>query len=293
MKRVGSFLFGLLLVGLIALFCHRATDGFALRKTLSNLTYRPEWDIATLPKEDFEEVRAILKQSFSYLGKGQQSYAFVSEDGKYVLKLFRHDRISPPFWANFRPFPSALQDYRERKIKKREGLLARDFGSYKLAFEELKRESGLLFIHLNATENLKQTLTLYDKIGIRYFLDLDRMTFVLQKRAEPVFLVIDRFVREGALEKAKESMRSIVELILSRCQKGILDEDPAINKNLGLTGTEPLFIDVGRFKRDPAICQPEASRENLLLALRTFKAWLTANHPDLLPSLEEELARHE
>src|SRR3989338_67146 len=40
-------------------------------------------------KEDPILIQLILSQNFTYLSHGAQSYVFVSQNGKYILKLFR------------------------------------------------------------------------------------------------------------------------------------------------------------------------------------------------------------
>src|SRR5690349_9141102 len=39
-----------------------------------------------------DEILSILGQKFKYFARGAQCYAFLSEDEKYILKLFRFDR---------------------------------------------------------------------------------------------------------------------------------------------------------------------------------------------------------
>lgn len=274
-----------LIFGAIGLFCHRQTAGFSLGNMRSNVSYHPEWVTESVS----EQACTILKHSFSYLGKGKQSFAFVSDDGQYVLKLFRHDRISRHFWLDNWPCPAFLQNYRKEKLEKRELRLHRNLGGYKLAFDVLKEESGLLFVHLNQTENLLPQVVLYDKIGIRHLLNLDQMTFVLQKRANLLYPTIDKLLKEGQIEKARSLVRKIGKLLLLRCQKGVVDEDPGIHKNLGILGEEPIFIDLGSFEKYSDISNAPTYRENLLFATEKFKLWLQEKHPAFLPLFEEEM----
>ena len=125
----------------------------------------------------------ILDQPFDYLARGAQAYVFASRDGKTVIKFFRVYHLMPPLWMTCLNFPLPLQPYKIAKmIRKREGL-KRDFQSYKIAFEELKEETGVLYVHLNKSDDLKKKLIIHDKIGIAHEVDLDRMEFIVQKKS--------------------------------------------------------------------------------------------------------------
>lgn len=56
---------------------------------LENLPpYNPDWEFAV----DLHEIANILNQPFIYLSRGNQASVFESQDGKYVLKIFRYRR---------------------------------------------------------------------------------------------------------------------------------------------------------------------------------------------------------
>ena len=59
-------------------FCPFSADKFKL-----DLPYNAKWEVEQIP------IDSILSQRFYFLGKGLQSFAFISEDGCYVLKVFR------------------------------------------------------------------------------------------------------------------------------------------------------------------------------------------------------------
>ena len=70
-------------------------QGFRLYKIESHLPYDPRWDVTFSP-EDLTQAKEALNQPYAYLGHGFQCYAFQSQDGKYVLKFFRHQRLRLP-----------------------------------------------------------------------------------------------------------------------------------------------------------------------------------------------------
>ncbi len=75
-------------------FCESQTQGFRLQEILSDIPNHPRWETKPLSLEDQKTVEAKLKQTFRYLGSGEQSHAFLGEDQKTVLKFFRHNDLS-------------------------------------------------------------------------------------------------------------------------------------------------------------------------------------------------------
>ncbi|MFS8562989.1 MAG: hypothetical protein LVR00_01085 [Rhabdochlamydiaceae bacterium] len=65
----------------VSLFCEKETEGFSIRR------------INAAPPLPFTNhgnalvTKEILKQPFYYLARGGQSFVFVSEDQKYVIKF--------------------------------------------------------------------------------------------------------------------------------------------------------------------------------------------------------------
>lgn len=64
---------------------------FGLLAKFSSPTFLPsaDWELPPLTFEEQQEVERILSQKFTYLARGSQAFAFISEDGKYILKLFK------------------------------------------------------------------------------------------------------------------------------------------------------------------------------------------------------------
>src|SRR5579872_3145415 len=91
MKKI--ILFVACFVGL-SFFCESQTKGFRLQEILSDIPNNPAWDVDPLSIDEQREVVDNLSQKFRYLGSGNQSHAFLGEDGKTVLKFFRHNDLS-------------------------------------------------------------------------------------------------------------------------------------------------------------------------------------------------------
>ncbi len=213
--------------------CHYATDGFALSKIQSNLTFHPEWETIPLDSQVEWEVRSALSQPFTYLGRGAQVYAFVSEDGRTVIKFFRHQRMHTLLCHIYFILPKCLRQRLEQTIEKRKLKIYKDFCSYKLANNTLKEETGILYLHLNKTQNLNIALTLYDKIKVRHILPLDQMEFILQKRADLLYPTLTKWIEEKNISQAKQSLSELISLLKTRCEKGLFDKHLDLRTNFG------------------------------------------------------------
>src|SRR5437868_4094151 len=66
------------------------TDGFAIENITSQYPYDVKRETRSITQAEQQQIHSILSQKFSYLGKGCQSYVFVSEDDNYVLKFFKY-----------------------------------------------------------------------------------------------------------------------------------------------------------------------------------------------------------
>lgn len=211
------------------------SDRFSEKNIHSNLAFSPKRNtkIVDYPKE-------IFTQPYYYLTKGSQSYVFVSEDNRFVIKFFRHNRYRTPLLPSL---PAFLEEIQQNKAKKKQNELQVHLQSCKLAFEELQEECGLIYMHLNKSDHLKTILLVHDALKRPYTLDLDQLEFFVQKRGEPLLNSLER----GDVYHA---MQAISKLLSRRLAKGIDDHDPVLQKNTGFSGNTPLFLDIGSFYRN-------------------------------------------
>lgn len=263
-----------------ARFCKTQTDGFALQKVFSNKAYNSKWESSG---GNLEEVKKILNQPFTYLSKGGQSYVFASMDGQYVIKLLRYDHIRPLPWVYLLP-----EKYAAPKIAKKEAKLEKELSSYKIAFDELREETGLLYIHLNKSDCFDQTLTLIDKLGISHHLNLDQVDFLVQKRARLVYPALSELISQGKVNKAKEALDSLIQLLSCRFEKEIFDKDPDLNTNFGFLQTKAIQLDVGTFRKT---FPPNAlkKRDAIRLITDNLHQWLMQKSPELDRYLRERV----
>jgi hypothetical protein len=273
----------------ISRFCHSRTDGFALYKIRSSLPYCAEWATDDPSPQEQALLDEVFNQPFYYLAKGAQSYVFRSQDNQYVIKFFRLYHLQPPSWLNLLSLPYPLEQYKVlKKIRKNEEL-AKDFLSYKIAHQEMKEETGLIYLHLNKTKALNKQLKIIDKIGVAHHVDLDQMEFLVQKKASLVYPAIAELAKSQGEESAKEAIHSLIALLKMRCEKGICDKDPDLNTNFGFLGTKAIQIDFGRFRKEESIKDPQLYRDELIRITDHFHQWLDREHPNLSAHLEEEI----
>lgn len=252
------------------------TDGFSILKIHSRFPNDPTFDTISPPLPD------IFSQPFTYLGSGGQAYAFVSADGNYVLKFFKHHHHTTSKLKRLLPSKHKRQLKREKKR-------LRDLSSYKLAMEILPKETGLLYVHLNTTDYLNTRVTIYDKLHIAHELNLDEVPFVLQKKATLAYSYLDELIKNGMLEEAQEAIDSICHLIISRCRQGIYDEDPRIHRNVGFINGKAMLIDVGRLKPDPRRHDPQTQRDDLIKITKRLEIHLRQKSPQLADYLNDHV----
>lgn len=237
----------------LGFFAQKKTDRFTLSKVATHLL--------ETPCSEMDE--RLLEHSFTYLGKGGQSYVFASEDGQYVLKVFRSSRLKTlQFLSRFSPH------FANKKLRL-ETDLKQTLQSYQLAFEELKEETALVAVHLDAHEELKGSLSIIDNLKIRHTMDPNLIPFVIQKRAT---LVKDKMNENPT----RAHLESLLNLLRSKVEAGIEDSDPNLAKNFGFIGDKAVQIDPGRFSKEgpPNLERLKQSKED-------FQHFLNAHHPEL------------
>ncbi len=280
----------LMLFVVVERLCHRATKGFRVQ----NIVTPPSNASKGEQKEATpSHIRDLLQQPFHFLGSGGQFYAFASEDGLHVLKVFKQHRMHIPSWLKTLPLPQKLQqewDFYVRQIAHRKEKI---LSSCIIAATELKEETGTIYSHLNPTSDLQYPITILDNLSIAHELDADQLQFILQKRAILVEERIDQLMQEGKVEEAVASLCAIVELTISRCQKGIADDDPVISRNFGFVDGRAVEIDLGSYSRDPFMARSPAMNRELYFECQQLQGWLENRYPALVPRVLQSFLHNE
>ncbi len=271
-------------------WCDQQTDGFSEQVIAMPLAVSTKWDVRPLSVSEIAEVKAALDQPYDYLARGQQAFVFLSRNGKYVVKFFNRKSSMLPFPWNFLPEKWLFNQRKACKLQRRKDKLHRDFMSYKLSFDQLQTETGLLFVHLSASNNLGARLHFQDKLRIEHALDLDQVPFVVQRCAQLVYPHIEQLMAAQRESEAKQALSSLLALFVKRCQLGIADSDPDLDKNFGFIGNQAVQIDTGRFVAAGAPLPPKVSPVGPPLIKASFKEWLS-QYPALFEHFEEEYQR--
>lgn len=217
------------------------------------------------------EFGGVFDQKFTYLGDGGQCYAFVSDDRQYVLKFFKQHK------------------FRKKNTPASEGIKRREdaFTSYKVAYDKLREETGLLFLHLVPGDGFQKQVTLVDHLHNAHPVDLGSLEFMLQKRVDLVIDVLSAKMQEGEEEEAKKILDDLFIFFHRRVDKGVLDFDPQIAINLGILDGRIVQIDLGRFS---LATKPQMFKtEHVLFKKKNaeFGKWLRKNHPSLYPHYKQ------
>ena len=281
-KKILLFLF---IFFLLFHFCGQKTDRFSLTKIQSDLTFHPEWEV---PNRSIEN---ILDQPYFYLGHGAQTYVFISKDGNHVLKFYRHHRCKHPLEIFSPILPSSLKNRLLQTIGKRHNKRLKDFSSYVLAHQKLSEETGLVYLHLNRTTNLKKKLVVYDKILVRHLLDLDNYSFIVQKKADPFYPTMETWIEQNEWETAEKALSELIGLLTTRCKKELSDKDPDLRTNFGFIKNVPIQFDIGRFKMDPSRAQTHSYHDELIRIADKLCHWLDIKAPRLSQHIHREIAK--
>ncbi len=264
-------------------------EGFCLKRIEAPISFQGDISVKPPSKSTLETLSSITHQHFRYLKKGSQAYAFISDDGHYVLKLFKLHHMQPAEWLQTIPAPGVLQRYRDNLIRRRKYRIELTLTSYKLATEKLLQECGLVYAQVLPSPEFSLPVTIVDAVGRRYSIDLSQHGFAIQKRAELVIPSFERWIKDGDFQQAKSAIDSLVALITARSIKGVQDSDPDLHKNAGLIGTKAVLIDIGSFYANPSIADPTEMQRDMKKVFNNFYEWLSKRSPSLADYLKAKL----
>lgn len=275
-KIIALMLVSLVLYGAGRLY-FQLTAGFTIGNITTDIAQEPDWGIAPVSANELANLESILNQPYTYLGKGCQSYVFKSNDGKYVIKFLKLQRFRPQNYLNLFSFIPAVEKVREKKAESKRKKLNELLSSWKIAYEDLRPETGLVYLHLNETQEFHSPLLIYDKMGFRHEIDPNKALFLVQNSAEMLCSALRKKNSEGA----KEIISRLMNMLLSEYQRGLGDNDHALMQNTGVRDDQPLHIDVGQFSKEPRFKDPQVYHGELFSKTYKFRIWLAKHYPEL------------
>lgn len=240
-----------------------------------------QWNIPTTP-EKLKQINEILSQHFHFIGDGKQCTAYVSHDGQYVLKflLQRPITIKPRF--------SELPDIFPFTLVKSQKAIALDerkedlFKALMISYTVAPDQTGVMYVHLNPTENLFKRPLIIDEKANPVYIDVGSTQFILQKRAMLVKPTLIDLMCEGKVAEAKNRLDQVLMLLFEAAKLGIVDADPSLirNNNIGFLEDRAIYVDTGKLR----LVQHKLTRKdfvNDLTRLKPFYKWLQAYYPEL------------
>jgi hypothetical protein len=282
MKKI--ILFVACFVGL-SFFCESQTKGFRLQEILSDIPNNPAWDVDPLSIDEQRKVVDNLSQKFRYLGSGNQSHAFLGEDGKTVLKFFRHNDLSLMKILN-KFSPEKWLWHLTTKFDPK-GV----FDSCKLAYVDLRDQTAISYLHINKTRDLFKPVVLVDRSGVSHTVELDQMEFMVQDYCQLATGRIAARMKSKDVEGAKATIQALFAAIEDWSKRGVHIDNPALKRNIGFCGDKVIMFDVGSLRKDSSEMTPEEIKREVKHVTRVLGRWINKKYPELHSCFEQELAK--
>jgi hypothetical protein len=260
----------------------QANGSFRLAKTMIDVPFNSAWE----SEPPSPELCMVLARPFFYLGRGAQAFVFASEDGQYVIKLFRSSPKIHPWRQCIRKNFLKRRDRRtaEQKIQ----LL---FGACKLAYTKAPDLTGLQYIHLNATKDLPTNTYLVNRMGRKIPVDLNRCRFAIQKKGLSVSQTFAEAIREKDKEKYLRLANSFVSLVQKRASRNICNLDKKMGENFGFLGETAIEWDFGNYAANESLQEKSLREAEIQIFTRNFQEFLDRTSPDWQVMLTESGVR--
>ncbi|MBN2479934.1 MAG: hypothetical protein JXA94_06875 [Parachlamydiales bacterium] len=235
-----------------------------------------------------DNILNILDQEFSFFNKGRQSFVFESNDGKYVIKLFRYHKYEKPFWHDaFLKKLSFLDNFIEKLQKEKTISYQQTMDSYNLAYEKLKNETGLIYLHIDQNKKFNKIIKIKDRFKRSYFVDLDQTGFVIQRKTN--LLIPTLYYMKNDLMAVKNVLNAFFDNINSVYEKNVYNDDRHVLKNLGIISGTVLELDIGRLKYKNDLLEFNNYKNEITYYTQYLRKWLSKNIPEALPYFEIKL----
>lgn len=228
------------------------------------------WDVQ-FGLKDRELALAVVQQPFRYLGEGKQMTAYLSEDERFVIKLF-----NPRLPLNHKHFSSVKRILRFCSLHwlsnayfHRQERLERLFKRYQIAATALRDETGTVWVHLQPSTALGKTVRILDRDGTPYDVSLDTIPFVIQYKADLAGERLRQLLDRGDSEKVRDAALQISAFFTQRAHKGYTDRIQTLHNNYGFVGEQFVQIDPGRLLFDQGVAEnSEKEVERILSYIR-------------------------
>lgn len=252
------------------------------RFSIENISYNDA--VGDYPAPNMtQDISTILDQPFTYLGKGHQSYAFISSDGQHVLKFFKFSYLKPAWHNGWLSVSRKQELVKQKKLK-------RVFAGYNTAYTIDQDNTGVQYVHLNKSSNLNKKIIVQDLFGLSHTVDLDHVYFIIQKKASVTRKVLKELLDKGDLEGFKTRIGQLLDMYISEYKRGLIDGDHNIMSNTGFLPDKAIRIDVGRLNIRPEIQDPQVYMKDLRKVVsKRIDKWLKFNYPREYVTLHNDI----
>lgn len=247
----------------------------------------PEVSQLPLTPEVQNQAQQILRQPFHYMGKGRQFYVYESQDSQWVLKFIKCQRVNE--WYEKSALFAWIKQLRQQRNREKFEKTADLFRSMQLAAGPLSDLSGVLCTHLQQKPEFKTEVTITDSLGITHLIAIDDVPFILQKKAQRVFPVLDELYIRGDDEGLERRANQLITLFETLACRGCIDiDDGAIARNnIGFLSDRAVFIDIGTFRTASDV--KERFKQDIS-RLNPVYQWLKKKDPTLAYAFNQKLA---
>jgi hypothetical protein len=269
---------------------YQHNDGFQLTNIYREHPNAACWETRQLSPERMEQLQTILRQPFHYLAKGGQAYAFLSQDGQYVLKFFKYQHYRPKPWARWFSFVPAVRAQSQARKERKERWVLSAYSGWKLAVDQYPDQTQVLYVHLNKTEGLLPSCTIIDKAGEQHSVDLNRVEFLVQRRATMLEPALLEMIQAGKFLEAQELLSRLVALYRADYAQAVSDRDPCLLRNTGVVDGQPIHVDVGKLRPRKPVHDSQCASDKLRCKMLELRNWLEEKCPQLAVHLERQLS---
>lgn len=274
----------LMLVCFIIIGWRYLTHGFRAYKILGSMPFE-DFKITTNIADE-KLALTILDQKFSYMNKGAQAFVFQSDDNRYVIKFLALNKYKEPFRRQVLSFFSIFKEHRNERIFNRERNFKASLNSYKLVYENLKKETGVIYVHLKENEKFKNKITIIDKLGFSYKIDPNQTLFIIQKKAEKIKPYLLQYAKKNDFDELKKIISVYFAMTKNVIKKNIINRDSSI-KNSGISEDGFIEVDIGRFQK--ITDTKENYTKYLQKYTRLYRKFLKSYIPEIVEYFDEKI----
>ncbi|MFA6501471.1 MAG: hypothetical protein WCT85_01655 [Parachlamydiales bacterium] len=262
------------------------TFSFRIDKIEPNEFFQNHWNVKLKVNP---QIKGVLDQKYKLFNKGRQSFVFISDDNKYVIKLIRFHRYSDPFFVKFLDSLKISNNHMNKLKNEINTSYQETMNSYKIAYEQLSDETATIYVHLDKTRVFDKKLQVVDRLGQNHYLDLDKLGFVIQKKAEPFDLKIQK--TQDDRKATRKLIESFFYNLSSIYKKNVFNNDRHLVQNLGIIDDQIVEIDIGRFAIDERLEQRDFLQKESAHYTYYLRKWILKNIPEHVQFFDRELIK--